>query len=130
MNTTDTAIDLENLEPHSLYRISVVARGVHGSSLPSAMLLINTTNIDYKTKVFGAPSPPHLLTLESHSATWVQISWQPPEFSHPHESISYKYVVCSFFEIGKSNETEIFFFFFICVFIGFTISRHRVINSF
>lgn len=43
MNTTDTEIDLTNLESNALYRILVYARGVHGTSLPSSMLLINTT---------------------------------------------------------------------------------------
>lgn len=44
MNTTDTEIELDRLEPGALYRIVVVARGIHGSSLPSSMLLINTSN--------------------------------------------------------------------------------------
>lgn len=77
------------MEPNSLYRISVVARGEHGSSLPSSMLLVNTSMLDYKNK-FGAPSPPHLLSTLMHSATSIQITWQPPEFSHPHDNIMYK----------------------------------------
>lgn len=45
INTTDTFIDLINLEANALYRIMVLARGEHGLSLPSSMLLINTTAI-------------------------------------------------------------------------------------
>lgn len=89
INTTDNEIELQNLEANSLYRISVVARGVHGSSLPSSMLLVNTSKIDYQN-TFGAPSPPHLLNLLMHSATSIQLTWQPPEFSHPHDNIMYK----------------------------------------
>lgn len=45
---------------------------------------------DYATKIYGVPSPPHSLAITTHSATWVTVTWQPPEFSHPHESITYK----------------------------------------
>ncbi|GAB0093957.1 Fibronectin type-III domain-containing protein [Sergentomyia squamirostris] len=90
LNTTETDLDLNNLEPKALYRILVVARGVHGVSLPSAMLLINTSRVDYAAQLYGAPSPPHSLAVAAHSATWVTVSWQPPEFSHPHEPIVYK----------------------------------------
>uniref|UniRef100_A0A6B2EFR4 Putative receptor mediating netrin-dependent axon guidance n=1 Tax=Phlebotomus kandelakii TaxID=1109342 RepID=A0A6B2EFR4_9DIPT len=90
LNTTETDVDLMNLESSALYRILVVARGVHGVSLPSAMLLINTSRVDYTAQIYGAPSPPHSLAVAAHSATWVTVSWQPPEFSHTHEPIVYK----------------------------------------
>jgi len=38
----------------------------------------------------GVTSPPHSLAVSSHSATWVTITWQPPEFSQPAEQLSYK----------------------------------------
>lgn len=90
INTTETDLDLNNLEGGALYRIVVVARGQHGVSLPSSMLLINTSKPIYNTEIFGAPSPPHSLTVSAHSASWITISWQPPEFSHPHEPITYR----------------------------------------
>lgn len=40
---------------------------------------------------WGAPSPPHSLTVLTQSATWMQLTWQPPEYSHPHERISYRW---------------------------------------
>lgn len=58
---------------------------------------------------YGVPSPPHSLSISAHSATYVRISWQPPEFTHLHESIVYQYVVKqlvadnlsnSFFQLG------------------------------
>ncbi|XP_037951206.1 Ig-like and fibronectin type-III domain-containing protein 1, partial [Teleopsis dalmanni] len=92
LTTNETSIDLTNLEPHALYRIMVVARGKFGTSLPSSMLLINTTEKaeDRVKDIYGAPSPPHSLAVIAQSATWMQLTWQPPEYSHPHEKISYR----------------------------------------
>ena len=68
----------------------VVARGTYGNSLPSSMLLINTSRTDNDAIIYAAPSPPHTISVSSHGATYVALSWQPPEFSHPHEKISYR----------------------------------------
>ncbi|XP_050094930.1 Ig-like and fibronectin type-III domain-containing protein 1 [Anopheles aquasalis] len=92
LNTTETDIELKDLEPKALYRITVVARGEYGTSLPSSMLLINTSRTESASTVYGAPSPPHSLSVSAHSATWITVSWQPPEFSHPHESITYRVI--------------------------------------
>ncbi|XP_067642607.1 Ig-like and fibronectin type-III domain-containing protein 1 isoform X2 [Eurosta solidaginis] len=93
LTTNETSIMLTNLEPNALYRITVVTRGRYGTALPSSMLLINTTddkNGKFNNNTYGAPSPPHSITITSHSATWMQLTWQPPEFSHPHEKITYR----------------------------------------
>lgn len=91
INTTDTDIDLNDLNQNSLYRIAVISRGKYGNSLPSAMLLINTTSIsEAESLIYGAPSPPHSLVVSAHGATFITITWQPPEFSHPHEKIAYR----------------------------------------
>lgn len=88
--TTDTDVDLTDLEPNTLYRIMVTARGDFGSSLPSSMLLINTSTVNENALIFGTPSPPHSLVVSSHGATFISVSWQPPEFSHPNEKIYYR----------------------------------------
>ncbi|EDW70342.2 Ig-like and fibronectin type-III domain-containing protein 1 [Drosophila virilis] len=94
LTTNETSIDLTNLEENALYRIMVVARGKFGTSLPASMLLINTTSAgekaEYQNGTWGAPSPPHSLTVLTHSATWMQLTWQPSEYSHPHERITYR----------------------------------------
>jgi Fibronectin type III domain len=90
INTTETEIELGNLETNTLYRIMVIARGIYGNSLPSSMLLINTSKTEHDALVFGAPSPPHTLSVSSHGATYITVNWQPPEFAHPHEKISYR----------------------------------------
>lgn len=64
--TRETEIELTNLEPNSLYRIMVIARGTYGNSLPSSMLLINTSTTENDAIVYGAPSPPHTLSVSSH----------------------------------------------------------------
>lgn len=91
----------------------VIARNSHGTSLPSSMLLINTTdggmtfeyfvfNVHFNIKLsillvkdadtsnYGVPSPPHSLSISAHSATYVTIAWNPPEYSHLHEPITYQ----------------------------------------
>lgn len=88
--SSDSEIDLNNLEANTLYRIMVIARGLYGTSLPSSMLLINTSTTNNDAFVYGAPSPPHSLVVSSHGATYITVSWQPPEFAHPHEKISYR----------------------------------------
>jgi hypothetical protein len=90
MPSTDTEIDLNNLEKNTLYRIMVIARGKFGNSLPSSMLLINTSRTNSDALVYGAPSPPHSLVVSSHGATYITVAWQPPEFAHPHEKIAYR----------------------------------------
>lgn len=103
VNTTNTDIDLNNLEANALYRVVVTSRGPYGSSLPSSMLLINTSvPVQSRGDVYGAPSSPHSLTVSGHSATSITITWQPPEFSHPHEQITYRWVTINLKPITHS----------------------------
>lgn len=88
--TTDSDVDLDGLKPNTLYRIMVISRGDFGNSLPSSMLLINTSISNRNALVYGSPSPPHSLVVSAHGATFVSVSWQPPEFSLPHEKIMYR----------------------------------------
>ncbi|XP_043647954.1 Ig-like and fibronectin type-III domain-containing protein 2 [Drosophila teissieri] len=90
LTTNETSIDLTNLDANALYRITVVTRGKFGTSLPASMLLLNTTDQQRTGEAWGAPSPPHSLTVVAHSATWMQLTWQPPEYAHPHERITYR----------------------------------------
>nr|CAD7440282.1 unnamed protein product [Timema bartmani] len=90
-NATSTISVVQGLDSGALYSFFVVSRNIHGTSLPSSVLMINVTNTDLGEK--GVPSltsPPHSLAVSAHSATWVTISWQPPEFSHPSEKLVYK----------------------------------------
>ncbi|GJQ83686.1 hypothetical protein Trydic_g14393 [Trypoxylus dichotomus] len=51
--------------------------------------MISVRKTENQTTVSGVTSPPHSLAVASHSATWVTITWKPPEFSHPSEQITY-----------------------------------------
>ncbi|XKL66935.1 hypothetical protein PGB90_010355 [Kerria lacca] len=87
-----TTTKIENLETNKMYKIFVVSRNKHGTSLPSSLLLLNVTdkNDTNDGNVASITSPPHSLTVSSHSANFVTISWQPPEFSHPAERLYYR----------------------------------------
>lgn len=86
--TTET---LKNLEKGKLYNMFVVSRNEHGTSLPSSILLINVSSTDVGERGLAAvTSSPHSLAVSSHSATYVTISWQPPEFSQPAEQLIYR----------------------------------------
>ncbi|XP_072944512.1 Ig-like and fibronectin type-III domain-containing protein 2 [Epargyreus clarus] len=89
MNVTETMARIDGLEVNSTYHLFVVAVNQHGSSLPSSMLLLNITEDTENKEVSGIPSPPHSLSVASHSATWLTLSWQPPQFSHPDEKLTY-----------------------------------------
>lgn len=57
------------------------------------LCLLNVPNsaIDLGSKgAVGVTSPPHSLSVSAHSANYVTITWQPPEFSHVSEEITYK----------------------------------------
>ncbi|XP_049803084.1 Ig-like and fibronectin type-III domain-containing protein 1 isoform X1 [Schistocerca nitens] len=91
MNVTSTSAKVTGLESGSIYNFFVVSVNEHGTSLPSSVLMINITNTDVgKEGIPGVTSPPHSLAVSGHSATWVTITWQPPEFSHPTEHIVYR----------------------------------------
>lgn len=88
-NITQTSTVLDGLEKGAMYHIFVVSRNKHGTSLPSSIIVISVIK-NQGEKVNAVTSPPHSLAVASHSATWVTITWQPPEFSHPSELISYR----------------------------------------
>ncbi|KAJ8714843.1 hypothetical protein PYW08_004824 [Mythimna loreyi] len=106
LNVTDTMTHIEALEPNSTYHVFVVAANSYGESLPSSMLLFNVTETDEK-ELAGIPSPPHSLSVSSHSATWLTLTWQPPQFSQPDEKISYTLFFKSPTQLGQTNVTNI-----------------------
>lgn len=105
INVTDTMARIENLEMNATYHAFVVAVNSYGESLPSSMLLFNFTGSEEK-EIGGIPSPPHSLSVSSHSATWLTLSWQPPQFSHPDEKLSYTLFVKSPSQVGSNNVTN------------------------
>ncbi|XP_060866861.1 Ig-like and fibronectin type-III domain-containing protein 1 [Metopolophium dirhodum] len=91
MEVNENSVVLIKLETGKLYKVFVVSKNIHGTSLPSSILLLNITETDLDGKgVVGVTSPPHSLSVSAHSANYVTITWQPPEFSHVSEEITYK----------------------------------------
>ncbi|CAH0563601.1 unnamed protein product [Brassicogethes aeneus] len=91
INTTLSTATITGLEENELYHLFVVSRNKHGTSLPSSLIEIKMIKTSKPSDwVNAVTSPPHSLAVATHSATWVTITWQPPEFSHPSEQITYK----------------------------------------
>lgn len=106
LNVSDTLTHINDLEKNSTYHVFVVAANVYGESLPSSMLLFNVSETEEK-EVAGIPSPPHSLSVSSHSATWLTLTWQPPQFSQPDEKISYTLFYKSPSQLSQTNVTNI-----------------------
>ncbi|RVE49896.1 hypothetical protein evm_005489 [Chilo suppressalis] len=104
--TNATSMELQPLTANSTYQMFVVAMNQHGASLPSSMIIFNYTEGEEK-EVNGVPSPPHSLSVASHSATWLTLSWQPPQFSLPDEKLSYTLYYKSPSQAGQGNLTAI-----------------------
>ena len=82
---------VENLETGTFYRFFVVSRNEKGTSLPSALVKVNVSAAAWDGKgVAGTTSPPHLLEVEAHSATWLQFTWNPPAITHPEDVLKYR----------------------------------------
>ncbi|CAH0694433.1 unnamed protein product [Spodoptera exigua] len=106
LNVSDTMTHINDLEKNSTYHVFVVAANMYGESLPSSMLLFNVSETEEK-EVAGIPSPPHSLSVSSHSATWLTLTWQPPQFSQPDEKISYTLFYKSPSQLSQTNVTNI-----------------------
>ncbi|CAH2247905.1 jg12255 [Pararge aegeria aegeria] len=107
ITVNQTMARIEGLEVNSTYHLFVVAANEQGTSLPSSMLLLNITDDKEHKEVTGIPSPPHSLSVSSHSATWLALSWQPPQFSLPDDKISYTLYYKMPSLTGQGNVTAI-----------------------
>lgn len=91
INSTLPRATIENLETGKFYRFFVVARNDDGTSLPSSLVRLNVSQDAWDGKsARGTSSPPHLLEVEAHSATWLQFTWNPPAITHPEDVLKYK----------------------------------------
>ena len=93
VNSTEERVEVTGLSVGQFYRFFVIARNEWGTSLPSALVIVNASLDAWEGKeVVGGSSPPHLMEVKAHSATWLQFSWNPPAISHPEDILSYRYV--------------------------------------
>jgi len=96
INTKEPLVKIEGLETGKIYRFFVISRNDQGTSLPSSIVTLNVSsdawngNWDQLPQYKGATSPPHLLKLDSHAATWLQFTWNTPAISHPEDVLKYR----------------------------------------
>lgn len=91
VNSTKTSLILSSLKPNTRYSMYVVASNSYGISLPSLVLVINTTNADgdKRTMVSSSIGPPHSLQVLHQSVDTITIKWLPPLYVPPDTSVSY-----------------------------------------
>ena len=95
---------IPNLETGKKYKFFVVSRNEKGTSLPSSIITLNVSAEGWSGKpIEGSSSPPHLLEVESHSATWLQFAWNPPAITHPEDVLKYRYAVSHFHRLSISE---------------------------
>ena len=81
------------MEVGSLYRFFVVSHNQKGSSLPSSIIKLNVSAAAWQgIPISGASSPPHILSLDARSPTWLKFSWNPPAISHPEDLLKYRWI--------------------------------------
>jgi len=91
INTTVPIVKIQELQTGKKYRFFVVSRNEKGTSLPSSIVTVNVSAKAWNgTSISGSTSPPHLLEVESHSATWLQFVWNPPAITHPEDVLKYR----------------------------------------
>lgn len=87
MNTTSPMALITSLEPEHTYSVYVVAGNSYGISLPSLVLLVNTSQANGMLR--STVGPPHALELLHQSVDTLTFSWLPPLFLPPDCTISY-----------------------------------------
>lgn len=95
LNSSVPVIKITGLEVGRKHSFFVVARNAAGTSLPSSIISLNVSKEAWSGDhangvIHGVSSPPHLLAVESHSATWLQFAWNPPAISHPESVLKYR----------------------------------------
>lgn len=93
VNTTSTNIIINNLTPSTRYSFYVVSSNSYGISLPSLVLIVNTTDKDdtgdTKSLVKSNIGPPHSIQLLHQSVDSITIKWLPPLYLSPDIRIRY-----------------------------------------
>jgi hypothetical protein len=91
VNTTVPIIKISGLEVGRLYSFFVASKNQKGSSLPSSIVTLNVSAAAWQGRaIFGASSPPHILSLDDKAPTDLTFSWNPPAISHPEDLIKYR----------------------------------------
>lgn len=90
LNTTNPNALISGLEPKHAYSMYVVAGNNYGISLPSLVLIVNTTGPTSTSGIMrSVVGPPHALELLQQNVDTLTFSWLPPLFMPPDCIVSY-----------------------------------------
>jgi hypothetical protein len=90
-NTSSTNAILTGLEPGSRYSMYVFASNLYGISLPSLVLVVNTSQEKGpdSTMIQSNIGPPHSITVLHQSVDTITFKWMPPLYVPPDSKIKY-----------------------------------------
>jgi hypothetical protein len=86
-NTTSSMALITGLESEHTYSVYVLAGNSYGVSLPSLVLLVNTSQAEGMLR--SVVGPPHALELLHQSVDTLTFTWLPPLFMPPDCVVSY-----------------------------------------
>lgn len=91
LNSSEPTALLTGLEQSSRYSMYVVASNTYGISLPSLVLVVNTSmdEIEKATNVRARLGPPHSIEVLHQSVDTITFKWLPPLYVPADTSISY-----------------------------------------
>lgn len=94
VNTTTPNALITGLDPGNRYSLYVVASNSYGISLPSLVLVVNTSSVssdsrDDKKMISSNIGPPHSINVLHQSTDTITFKWMPPLYVPPDSSIKY-----------------------------------------
>ena len=91
LNVTKSNAILTKLAPGTRYSLYVVASNMYGISLPSLVLVVNTTEeADARTTMIQSSlGPPHSIQFLHQSVDTITFKWLPPLYVPPDSNIAY-----------------------------------------
>lgn len=111
INTTQPNALITALDPGSRYSLYVVASNSYGISLPSLVLVVNTSSptsdsSEDKKMVQSKIGPPHSIQVLHQSTDTITFKWMPPLYVPPDSSIKYTVFYKAVNGTGADNQTN------------------------
>ncbi|RWS18051.1 Ig-like and fibronectin type-III domain-containing protein C25G4.10 [Dinothrombium tinctorium] len=99
LNVTGESALLKNLLPATSYSIHVVAMNKYGSSLPSLVIVAQTSEVETKSvNITAKLGPPHAVEVIHQTYNSISLRWLPPLYVTPDSNLNYKVFYRTFFE--------------------------------
>lgn len=87
--TGKTEVAINGLERDKVYSLYVVAMNDYGISLPSLVLLVNTSDEYAGHSVSSSVGPPHDIEVLLQTVDTITFKWLPPLYIQPDRTVSY-----------------------------------------